>query len=250
MKEFRFASQRLEHLFPLVGVCARFGAAENMTVAFRTLVRLQQQYSSHHDTLVSWHERCAAVSDGQTTVPGWNSHHYSSAHEAALGVIRTALSTLFIPVISDEGEFDVSLGGFTPIPVTDEIEQQRRFVRLIAEHGNAFDLEPGWVSSLQERIRRERNKLFAASHTVPSTPASQCDALTDDEYGVLLALRDHKLRRLKVADIAEAADLQRATCSKVLVGLANRGLVEYDSTKRQGAGITKAGLMLIEGMNP
>ena len=64
---------------------------------------------------------------------------------------------------------------------------------------------------------------------------------------MLCVLYDASPRSVTMTDLAATAELMRGTCSDICNRLTERGLVDYDGTKRVGAAITEAGKALIDG---
>lgn len=125
MTEFATASDRAARCLELVAIAVRFGTTGNFNAAYDTLFQLRNFYNECYAVMAEWSDRLAAISDGQIEVPGWQKY-CSSAHETAISIARSALNTLLIPVVSDEGDFDAVLGDWVRIPVTDAQENRRR----------------------------------------------------------------------------------------------------------------------------
>jgi hypothetical protein len=70
--------------------------------------------------------------------------------------------------------------------------------------------------------------------------------ITDNEYSVLLALRDVFPRRLRMSDIADTTMIDRGTCGAICADLSGRGYVDYNPDSRKGAAITSEGRAILE----
>jgi predicted transcriptional regulator len=105
--------------------------------------------------------------------------------------------------------------------------------------GLDFSIAPAY-----DAVGRAINQLerFAAA---PARAAA--DALSGNEYSVLLALRDARPQRVQLMDLATMAGISRRAVGTLIQGLARRGLADYDKKKRVGATITASGDKLLTG---
>src|SRR5262249_45190967 len=125
---------------------------------------LQDSYLAHAGVLDQAREALARVSDGPVTWAQGRGlsgmvrhpaavypHHWSRAHEAAVGIAPPGLGTLVWP----------------PAGLTDPVEQWNLAQHLLRHRWQALAMSLNEVADLQERIRRERAKLLGPASPEP-----------------------------------------------------------------------------------
>ena len=122
-------------------------------------------------------------------------HVWSSATEAAAGIAELALDILIAPL---EG-------------VANPAEQSALAERLLAARAKALAMSLDEVATLQERIRREREKLLASGPTT-----SKDVALTTEDQYILTVLDGHCGKALTYLEIErESVQLNRDDPQKI-----------------------------------
>ena len=160
---FEKASQRAELWLNAVEMIAEFGERGDVDSAYRDLAHLAGEYNRHFPALNAEMHRLRALSDGPVMWEhgrGWSAisrvpkaaypHRWSSAHEAAVGIVRIALDSLLVPV-------------------TGRRNGKKDAAKILAARWKAISISLDEVADLQERIRRERAKLSEA-RSEPHTP--------------------------------------------------------------------------------
>jgi hypothetical protein len=111
-------------------------------------------------------------------------------------------------------------------------------------------LPPDWIAAELKAVLppvTDEANCLAPALDQPSQ-ASGGPSLSDDEYTILLALRDKRPLRMLLEDLAADTSIGRKTCGKAVNSLIERGLVERRS-QRSGATITSAGDAIVASAN-
>lgn len=147
------ASERAEAWVHIIHMVGYLGERGSTLEAYRLLDFLQDDYARNIEALRADLQATITVSDGPVPWPedrGYSAAYqggtvscWSSAHEAADGLARMALSLLVWPLDGLE-----------------DADQQRLVcVQLLQERWKAIAIPQAEAAALQERIRRERAKL-------------------------------------------------------------------------------------------
>ena len=230
-ESFDGASRAAESWINTVGLVAKLGERGSVDAAYRLLLspadepnwpNLLESFNQHGGTLRDAFRDLASLSDGPIK---WRHgrgrsaianrpelvfpHVWSSAHEAAYGIAELAIDLLVAPL---EG-------------INDLQEQTSAGQQLLSSRWQALVVSVDEVTSLQERIRRERAKLSNRGDEPPQEDHPQ-ESLRDNEYTILRVLRDALPRRLVVTDLAEQTAITRKPCGQILAQLSERGLAD------------------------
>jgi len=176
--------------------------------AYANLQILKNVFDKCYPTLCKYHDQLIVESDGPVDpieIAG-ETHYWSSAHQAATGIVELTLKNLFYPVVGDwkgmtrkrdkDGRWTLDkLGEWTQ--VTDQDEQHRRAKLILAKRGTWFDVDPVWLAKLYERLKRERAKVIdserklLAAETVTSSTTNGKQP-TSKKRGRKSKLEEHK----------------------------------------------------------
>lgn len=185
-EKFQLASEAAESWLNTASLVADYGKFGSVDVAYELLCglpgNLEDSFSTHARVLHEAFDELGAQSDapvmwesgrgwsGICAGPGIYPHVWSSAHEAAHGIAMLFLRALVWPLavksIDAKGK---------SVPFTDADEQRAAAERLLTTRWKALAISLTEVAVLQERIRRERAKLFAQPDPyLPGERPAQC----------------------------------------------------------------------------
>jgi len=105
--------------------------------------------------------------------------------------------------------------------------------------------EPEQTIETAEKKMARKDDTGTRANTPVGNDSSEYGLLTDNQYQILSTLGRAYPKQLPLNIIADDTELNRRTVSDVVGALKKRKLVIYDSSKRQGAGITLAGRNLL-----
>lgn len=115
--------------------------------------------------------------------------------------------------------------------------------RLIGSDPNATPAQR--VRAEGRAVATALQGLLPAMEAGDTPDVAEAEALSDNEYTILRALRDAHPKRLLMTTLEANTGISRRTCSALVRILAQRGLADYDESKREGSAITPEGRELL-----